>query len=311
MIINKENAIFAYKGFDKNFRCRNFQYEVGKEYHINGDVEMCENGFHACQDLMHTFSYYPMGNSRFAIVKLWGDVLYRDDKMCASDIEIVEELSLKDIVKHYAASKVDFLEHKNCTRFELNKSENELCNKGYGNYIISTHNNKKIASKGLDNHIVITGISNTILSIGDTTNIDCIGLSTYLVSIGSSSNISLGHNFTAVLYGNNNKITSLYNYGSIISNGNDCFITINSNYARCETNGENNKINVIGDSIIDSKGINDELVLNGNNIKFRAKYGSTITCVGKEKMIVDDKCIDSDTWYRYICGNIQPCDMNM
>lgn len=304
MIISKENAIFAYKGFDKNFRCLDFMYEVGKKYHIDGDLKICKNGFHACKDLINTFNYYPMVNSRFAIVKLWGDVLYGNDKMCASDIEIVKELSLKDIVKHCVVSKVDFLEHKNCTYFKLNKSKNELCNKGYGNYIISTHNNKKIVSKGLDNHIVITGISNTILSIGDTTNIDCIGTSTYLVSIGSSSHISLGHNFTAVLYGNNNKITSLYNYGSIISNGNYCFITINSNYARCETNGENNKINVIGDSIIDSNGINDELVLNGDNIKFRAKSGSTVTCVGKEKIVVGDGYIRGDVWYRYINGNI-------
>lgn len=311
MIINKENAIFAYKGFDENFRCRDFQYEVGKEYHIDGDLKICKNGFHACKDLIDTFNYYPMGNSRFAIVKLWGEVLYGDNKMCASDIEIVEELSLKDIVKHYIASKVDFLEHKNCTRFELNKSENELCNKGYGNYIISTYHNKRIVLRGLENHIVTTGISNTIFSIGDTTNIDCIGPSTYLVSIGSSSHISLGYSFTAVLYGNNNKITSLYNYGSIISNGNNCFITIISDYAHCETNGKNNKINVIGNSIIDSKGINDELILNGDDIRFRAKHGSTIICVGKEKMIVDDKCILSDTWYRYVYGNIQPCDMNM
>ena len=311
MIINKENAIFAYKGFDKNFCCRNFQYEVGKEYHITGDLEICKNGFHACKDLINTFNYYPMGNSRFAIVKLWGEVLYGNNKMCASNIEIVEELSLKDIVKYYVASKVDFLEYKNCTRFELNKSENELYNKGYGNYIISTHNNKRIVSRGLDNHIVNTGVSNTILSIGDTNDIDCIGSSTYLVFIGSSSHISLDHNFTAVLYGNNNKITSSYNHGSIISNGNDCFITIISNYARCETNGENNKINVIGNSIIDSKGINDELVLNGDDIRFRAKYGSAITCVGRKKMIVDDKCIASDTWYKYFYGNIQPCDMNI
>lgn len=311
MIINKENAIFAYKGFDKNFCCCDFQYEVGKEYHITGDLKICKNGFHACKDLIDTFNYYPMGNSRFAIVKLWGDVLYGNNKMCASDIEIVEELSLKDIVKYYVAYKVDFLKHKNCTRFELNKSENELCNKGYGNYIISTHYNKRIISKGLDNHIVTTGVSNNIFSIGDATNIDCIGSSTYLVSIGSSSNIILGHNFTAVLYGNNNKITSPYNHGSIISNGNNCFITIISNYARCETNGENNKINVIGNSIIDSKGINDELILNGDDIRFRAKYGSAITCVGRKKMVVDDKCIASDTWYRYINGNIQPCNMNM
>ena len=311
MVINKENAIFAYKGFDENFCCRDFQYEVGKEYHITGDLKICKNGFHACKDLTNIFNYYPMENSRFAIVKLWGDVLYGDDKMCASDIEIVEELPLKDIVKRYAASKVDFLEYKNYTRFELNKLENELCNKGYGNYIISTHNNKRIVSRGSNNYIVTTGISNTILSIGDATNIHCIGSSTYLVSIGNRSNISLDHNFTGMLYGNNNKITLSYNHGSIISNGNDCFITIISNYARCETNGENNKINVIGNSIIDSKGINDELIFYGDDIMFRAKYGSAITCVGRKKMVVDDKCILSDNWYRYVYGNIQPCDINM
>ena len=121
MIINKENAITAYKAFNSNFSCRDFQYEVGNEYHITGDLEICKNGFHACKDLIDTFNYYPMEDSRFAIVKLWGDVLYGDDKMCASDIEIVEELSLKDIVERYALSKVDFLEYKNCTRFELNK----------------------------------------------------------------------------------------------------------------------------------------------------------------------------------------------
>ena len=303
--ISKENAITAYKAFNSNFSCRDFQYEVGKEYHINGDVKMCGNGFHACQNSIDTFNYYPMENSRFAIVKLWGDILFDFNKMCASDIEIVEELPLKDIVKRYVLSKVNFLKYKNCTRFELNKSENELCNKGYGNYIISTHNNKRIVSRGSDNHIVTTGISNTILSIGDATNIHCIGSSTHLVSIGSSSHISLDHNVTAVLYGNNNKITSSYNHRSVISNGNNCFITIISNYAHCETNGENNKINVIGNSIIDSKGINDELILNGDDIRFRAKYGSAITCVGRKKMIVDDKCIASDTWYRYINGNIE------
>ena len=309
--ISKENAITAYKAFNSNFSCRDFQYKVGNEYHITGDLKICKNGFHACQNSIDTFKYYPMENSRFAIVKLWGEVLYGDNKMCASDIEIVEELSLKDIVERYAVSKVDFLEHKNCTRFELNKSENELCNKGFGNYIISTHSYKRIVSKGPYNHIVTTGASNTIFSIGDATNIHCIGSSTYLVSIGSSSLISLGHNITAVLYGNNNKITSSYNHGSIISNGNNCFITIISNYVHCETNGENNKINVIGNSIIDSKGINDELILNGDDIRFRAKYGSAITCVGKEKMIVDDKCITSDTWYRYVNGNIEYCDMHM
>lgn len=31
--------IKSYKAFDENMRCRGFQYEVGKEYDMNGDIQ--------------------------------------------------------------------------------------------------------------------------------------------------------------------------------------------------------------------------------------------------------------------------------
>ena len=46
-----ETKITAYKGFDENLSCRGFQYEVGKEYEIEGKIECCHHGFHACDPL--------------------------------------------------------------------------------------------------------------------------------------------------------------------------------------------------------------------------------------------------------------------
>ena len=304
MAISRENAIVAYKAFDENFRCRDFLYEVGMEYHINGDVEMCENGFHACEDLMDTFNYYPMGNSRFAIVKLWGDILFGVDKMCASDIEIVEELPLKDIVKRYVLSKVDFMDKRDYCNMILTDNGRESYINGNNNHVISSHNSKKIITKGNDNNIVTTGPSNNIINLGDLSNIKCHGPFSNLVSIGSNTKIILSNSSTSFLCGDRNKVILLSDYSSIVSNGNNCFISIISKFSRCTTNGKNNKINVIGNCTIDSKGIDDELILNGNNIRFRAKSGSTITYVGKEKILVGDGRIKENVWYRYVNGYI-------
>ena len=302
--ISKENAIVAYKAFDENFRCRDFMYEVGKEYHINGDVKMCENGFHACKDLMDTFSYYPIVNSRFAIVKLWGDILFGFDKMCASDIEIVEELPLKDIVKRYVLSKVDFMDKRFFCYMILTDKGRESYINGNNNYVISSHSGKKIITNGNDNNIVTTGESNNIINLGDLSNIKCHGPFSNLVSIGSNTKIILSNSSTSFLCGDQNKVILLSDYSSVVSNGNNCFISVFSNFAHCTTNGKNNKINVTGKVTIDSNGINDELVLNGDDIKFRAKSGSTVTCVGKEKIVVGDGYIRGDVWYRYVNGNI-------
>ena len=48
----------AYKGFNANMTCRDFQYKEGETYEFEGNPELCDYGFHACLNLTDVFNYY-------------------------------------------------------------------------------------------------------------------------------------------------------------------------------------------------------------------------------------------------------------
>ena len=101
-----EKKIIAYKGFDKNLKCRDFQYEIGKEYIHKGNVEPCESGFHACQYPLDVFQYYNPAESRFAEVEASGEIVPHEDKICCEKIKIKTELTLGALIQ--AAVKFTF-----------------------------------------------------------------------------------------------------------------------------------------------------------------------------------------------------------
>ena len=95
------DKIKSYKGFDKDLKCRGFQYEEGKDYEMDGAIEVCERGFHACEFPLDVFSYYAPADSRYCEVEQSGktDKSGDDSKVASSKIHISCEIGLKGIIE--------------------------------------------------------------------------------------------------------------------------------------------------------------------------------------------------------------------
>lgn len=159
-----ENVITSYKGFDKNMKCRGFQYEVGKEYEMDGKIECCERGFHACKSPIEVLDYYDMLNSRFAEVEQSGkiDEEEKSTKICSSRIKIKAELKIADIIN----IGVEWL--KDITSPSKVKTDGELNDNGdRRKQIGSSVDSAKIGSSGDSAKIDSTGEDSVIMCAGN------------------------------------------------------------------------------------------------------------------------------------------------
>ena len=295
-------AITSYKGFDKNMQCRGFQYEVGKEYEMDGKIKCCNRGFHACKSPMEVWNYYDMLSSRYAEVEQSGKIDEEENstKVCSSHIKIKAELKLADIIN----IGVEWL--KDITSPSKVKKNGVLNDNGdRRKQIGSSGNYAKIGSSG---DYAKIGSSGDYAKIGSSGDHAQIGSSGYYAQIGSS-----GYSAQIGSSGYYAKIGSSGDYAKIGSSGYHAQIGSSGDYAQIGSSGDYAKIGSSGYSAkIDSTGEDSVIMCAGNSSIAKAKIGSWITlaewkwsdekirdvpvCVKTE--YVDGENIKADTWYQ-------------
>ena len=86
----------GYKGMRHDMTCRGIKFEIGKTYHVNGDINICKNGLHFCEKLIDVLKFYCIiDNNRYFEVEADGVIKTDGIKSVASSLTIIREL--KDI----------------------------------------------------------------------------------------------------------------------------------------------------------------------------------------------------------------------
>ena len=93
--------MIGYKLMKSDMTCMGFQYEINKEYLLKGKLEICENGFHFCENPFDCLEYYDnvKGDKRLFIIESLGEVITERYKSVTNKIKIVKEV--KDIEKFF------------------------------------------------------------------------------------------------------------------------------------------------------------------------------------------------------------------
>ena len=142
--------MIAYKGFSKDWKCRDFQFEVGKTYKHEGSVRACESGFHSCEYPLEVFGYYPPAESKYAIVHIGGETHSDggDTKIASAEVTIKAEIGIPEIVKR----SVEWIMGR------VTPAEGAATNTG--NYSAATNTGNQSVATNTGNYSVATNAGN-------------------------------------------------------------------------------------------------------------------------------------------------------
>ena len=166
----------AYKGFNKDMKCRGFQFEEGKAYHEDTAV-LCDCGFHACLDPLDCLGYYDPCDSVYHEVELdnVSEQRENDTKVVAKDIKIGSRLSIKDIVK----ASIDF------TFSSVKKEKNADCASGDSSSQAASGNYSRQAASGYYSSQAASGDSSSQAASGNSSRQETTGKNCVMMSAGN------------------------------------------------------------------------------------------------------------------------------
>lgn len=309
----------AYKGFNTDMTCGDFQFEDGKEYHEENAV-MCESGFHACENPLDCFGYYFPSMSVYHEVEL--DELTEegsgDSKICGKRIKICATLDIAGIVK----LAIDYNKSHKIKENEANEhygvsmaTGNQSASLATGFRGASLATGYRSASSAIGGHGTssATGSRSVSSATGDhgassaTGNHGASSASGYSGASSTTGDLSAslasGFRGASSATGDSSASSATGDYGASLTTGNYSAASATGNHGASLTTGRC--------SASSATGVNCVALAAGYDSKAKASLGSAI-CVCErgewngetypliaiKAAIIDGKMLKADTWYK-------------
>ena len=313
----------GFKGFDKDLKCRGFQYEVGKDYEQKGKILCCDNGFHFCEDPIDIFDYYYPNDSRYCEVEGEGEIHRGTKKVAVSHIHIGDELNWNDFINA-------------CVKFIFDKvnwnSDHMINNDNY-----SVAKNKGDSSAATNNGSCSVAMNTGYHSVAENNGYGSVSMNSDTKSVATNTGersvaMNVGYKSVAINSGDksvainvgDNSIATNSGFCSMVANIGDCSVAtnygyksvaINSGYSSVAENIGNKSVAMnVGDYSNAKVGKKDSVaIVIGKHCKAAGVLGSwlVLTEHGCNSEIVDMKAvkvdgttIKADTWYQLKHGEV-------
>lgn len=339
--------ILSFKGFNKDLKCKDFQYKIGRKYVQEGEIKCCEKGFHACKFPTDVFGYYPpIDDNRYCIVTQSGDISENnnaiDSKVASSKIFIKSEVSAEQLIAfgiNYILNNIRYSIQTTDIYCCIGNGNTSITNDIYNCAAINTGsysaaiNNKINSIAGCTNkHSVV--INKGSLSIVGTTEDNSIinntneGDSSICGSTGSNSVIKNNSNRTITV--STGPYSTIINNGynsSAIGNGVYTYIKTAENYSTAVSTGSQSHVEVGNLSVAISTGMYSTAratgkesiaIATGNHSGAAGNLGDWIVLTEYECVInsikevkafkVDGEKVKPNTFYKLVDG--EPVEIN-
>ena len=228
--MEKTNSAF-FKGFDKNMQCLGFQYAEGETYTHDGPVELCDEGFHACELPLDTLTYYPLKNgNQYRRVELGGvsDETATDSKCVGKTITVGGKLNLFGLIQA----------HVEVVTEKVGKGECDAATTGYSAHAATTGDSAHAATTGRFAHAATTGDYAHAATTGDSAHAATTGERANAATTGRWANaVTTGYGAHAATTGDYANAATTGDFANAATTGDYANAATTGRFANAATTG--------------------------------------------------------------------------